>query len=512
MNAFNGYMYGARLAQNIYHSQQIREFEGAAAKASGCSLYDLMERAGNAVFVALRQQWPMAQSILVVCGGGNNGGDGYVVARLAHEAGLKVAVVGQFDDNKASADAKLARQKWLACGQSEIALVDLDLAGIDVVVDALLGTGVCGVVRAEQHDVIAQINASQLPVISVDVPSGLDADSGKPCGIAINARSTVTFIGLKFGVVSGIGKHYAGQVIFNDLGVQPAFSHLCDSTTLAYHFSNLKPLASRPAHANKGNFGRLLCIGGYQGMPGAIRLCAEAALRTGAGLVKVLCHPQSQASVSIGRPEIMLADPESLDEHLRWATTIVIGPGLAQNPWAIALVEPVLAYQQQHGIPMVVDADALNILSKKSQQLNKNVVITPHPGEASRLLNTSVPEIEQQRLQSTQQLQQQFNCISLLKGAGTVIAGAQQHSAVCCDGNSGMATAGMGDVLSGIIGGLMAQGLSAEHSAVYGVALHAAAGDLCANNYGQRGLLASDMMPCIRKLINEHDLPTTPNK
>lgn len=478
--------------------------EPVAAKQTGVSMYTLMERAGLAVFNVLRQSYSGAKSLLVLAGKGNNGGDAYVVARLAHAQGLKVTLCEFADVESLSDDAITARKAWLEQGKAATHWQDIAFTQFDVCIDGLLGTGIEGDVRAPFNDVIEKLNNSGIPVISIDIPSGLHADTGMICGIAVHAQHTVTFIGIKSGLVTGIGKQQTGKLHFDDLGVGEAFQRLADSKGRVFGFEDLHPLPSRPLYSHKGTYGKLLCVGGNQGMPGAIRMAAEAAMRCGTGLVKVYCHENNRTSVIDGRPELMVvSDKEAFQEALHWCDTMLVGPGLGTGEWAQDALKSVLEHALQAHKPIVVDADGLNLIAKDRQLiLPKHLaIITPHPMEASRILHTRVEEVESNRYLASIELAKRLDCVALLKGAGTIVA-SQGNLWVCENGNPGMATAGMGDVLSGVLGALLAQGMGLRLSAIYGMCLHSYAADLASQEFGERGLLATDLYPFLRKLVN----------
>lgn len=417
-------------------------------------------------------------------------------------AGKKVILCAIEPEREVTGDVARAQKAWLDNGgQVEAFSVDM-LERCDIVIDALLGIGIVGIIRNEFADVIDAINQSGLPVLSVDLPSGLDADTGESLGRCIQADITITFIGIKLGLTTGAGKQSCGQLVFEDLGIGKAFAEIARSDASALDIAHFKGLAPRPVHSHKGSYGRLLCVGGNAGMAGAIRLSAEAALRSGTGLVKVYAHSASQVQISAGRPEIMVTS-EGLEEALEWATCIVIGPGLGQNEWSKATYDTVITYCQNNPKPMVIDADALNIMANTASFVTiPDCVFTPHSGEAARLLNVSVEEVENSRFIFARQCAERYHTTCVLKGAGTIIDN-EEKSWVCRHGNPGMATAGMGDVLAGIIGSLMAQGVETDLACQYGVSLHAKAGDLVAQEKGQRGLLASDLFDTVRLLINE---------
>lgn len=472
------------------------------AKAVGCSMFELMERAGVAAFERLMTHWPNVQKIAVLVGSGNNAGDGYILAQQARSAGLVVDVFSPVTEKEAQGDGATAKQQWLDGGGKVYAFAHAQLSEYDVLVDALLGTGLSGDTRTPFLECINTVNQSDLAVLSLDLPSGLDANTGKVLGAAISADVTLTFVGVKPGLVTGVGRQHCGVLEFNDLGIGEAFQQLADTFAQRVTFADFDSLPKRSDNAHKGNFGRLLCIGGNRTMAGAIRLSAEAALRSGAGLVKVFCHHDSALQVSHGRSELMITS-DNLGQQLNWASCIVLGPGLGQDGWSRSVFNEVLAFLVHSDVPIIIDADGLNLLSHHLHKLKlSNLVITPHPAEAARLLQVSTQDIEHDRFKYAAQLAFRFTGTAVLKGAGSIVQ-TSNDCFVCGDGNPGMATAGMGDVLAGVIGACLAQGMSAEDAALYSTCLHGAAGDLAAKNLGQRGMLASDLFIFLRQLINQ---------
>jgi hydroxyethylthiazole kinase-like uncharacterized protein yjeF len=465
-------------------------------------MYELMERAGAAAFTVLQDEWPKAIKLLVLVGQGNNGGDGYVLARLAKAQGLQVTLCGANPDKAPSGDAATARQAYKHAGGIESPWQGIDLSQFDVLVDALLGTGLSGQLRAPYTEIIANVNQSGVPVLSIDIPSGLAADTGQWLGDAVQADHTVTFVGIKQGLCTAMGKQASGELHFSALQIDEAFAPLAEATGQLVNFSHLASLPKRPLAAHKGHFGRLLCIGGNQGMPGAIRLCAEAAMRCGAGMVRVYCHPVSQLAVSSGRAELMVSTDE-LAKHLQWASSIVIGPGLGQDDWAQEVFKQVLSHLQDHDKPLLIDADGLHMLAAGGTNPTLGrLVLTPHPGEAARLLDCNSSEIEDDRFHAAQELASRYGGAIVLKGAGTIIQ-SKAHTWICQDGNPGMASGGMGDVLSGVAGALLAQGMNSERAALYATCIHARAADLAAQQEGERGMLASDLFVYLRQLVND---------
>ncbi|PKH02308.1 bifunctional ADP-dependent NAD(P)H-hydrate dehydratase/NAD(P)H-hydrate epimerase [Psychromonas sp. MB-3u-54] len=488
------------LPHSLYRAQQIKEFEGAAAELSGFTLYDLMKSAGKACYQVFKARFPSARKVLVFTGCGNNGGDGYIFAAMAKNAGLDVQLCQIGDPAHFSNDAQRAKKTWQQ-GQGTIETIEqANLTSADVIVDALLGTGLSGSLRSEFNSLITKINQADKPVLSVDIPSGLNADSGAVNPVAIKAQATVTFVGLKPGLLTGAAVDHCGQLYFSGLGISEQFADLAvsDSTRVSYQDLTYL-LKKRCRSSHKGQFGKTLIIGGNIGMPGAVRLAAESALRSGSGLVKVLTRFDNQTAVIAGRPELML---QSFSENCApqdlfgdWPTALVIGPGLGLDSWAQGLFARVISAE----LNCVVDADALTLLARKP--VNKdNWILTPHPGEASKLLGASVAEIEMDRFSAVRRLQAIYGGIVILKGAGTLICDGNRIF-VANVGNPGMASGGMGDVLSGIIGGLLAQGLNSLDAARLAVCIHGDAADL-ATQQGERGLLASDLFSYIRKLVN----------
>ncbi len=490
----------SQLPYTLYRAADVRELDRIAIHEFGIPAIELMNRAGAAVFDELCSCWPEARHLIIVCGGGNNAGDGYVVARLAKEKGLTVSVLALVDPAELKGDAKTACSAAQAAG---VLAADFDvdvLAKADVVVDAIFGTGLDRLVEGRWAEAICAINAVNVPVLSVDIPSGLHADSGCMLGHAIRAAATVSFIGLKQGLFSADGVDHCGPVRFDDLGVDAAVYQQVDVACERIDWLTLRSqLPARRKSAHKGLYGHTLIIGGNHGMAGAVRLAAEAAARVGSGLTSVATRPDHVVAMAAARPEVMwqpVADAAGMRKAMQHATVIAIGPGLGQDAWACELFEVAL---QSH-LPLVVDADALNLLAQEPSQRG-HWIITPHPGEAGRLLGCSSADINQQRFESAGALAEKFHAVTVLKGAGSLVCDEHGALSLCSDGNPGMATGGMGDVLTGIIAGLVAQGLDLDAAARMGVALHAAAADKVAET-GARGMLAGDVLKVLRVLVN----------
>ncbi|MFO1371323.1 MAG: NAD(P)H-hydrate dehydratase [Candidatus Competibacteraceae bacterium] len=490
------------LPVELYRAAQVRELDRIAIQERGIPGYTLMSRAGEAAFHLLRQRWPKAWRIAVVCGSGNNGGDGYVVARLARQAGLDVRVLTVADPAKLCDDALLAYQDACAVEVPMIPFTAAELDEVDLMIDAILGTGLEREVNGIWREAIQAMNANPADILALDLPSGLHADTGAILGVAIHAAATITFIGLKQGLFTGQGPACRGELSFANLGVPtdiyPAIHPACWRYA-GDDLRNLLPRRERSAH--KGLFGHVLVIGGDLGLAGAARLAAEAAARCGAGLVSVAtraAHAGQQAAV---RPELMFQGieyPDELGPLLSRATVIAIGPGLGHSDWSQAMLQAALASAK----PLVMDADALNLLAAKPLYRD-DWILTPHPGEAARLLQMASAQVETDRFTAVEDLALRFGGVAVLKGAGSLIASkADGVVALCPAGNPGMASGGMGDILTGVIAALAAQGLPLFAAAKAGVYLHGRAGDLAAQEGGERGLLATDLLLFLRRLVN----------
>jgi ADP-dependent NAD(P)H-hydrate dehydratase / NAD(P)H-hydrate epimerase len=485
----------------LYSTAQVRALDAHAIETLGIPGYTLMKRAGEAALRYLRTRFPVAHRIVIVCGGGNNGGDGYVLARFGQAAGLTVATLAATPPDMLRGDARQAFEDLRASGAPVQLYAPQRLAEGEVIVDALLGTGLHGPAREEAARVIRDINDSGRPVLAMDVPSGLDSDTGMPLGETVRADCTITFVGLKTGLFIGEGPEFAGTVFFDDLEIAadpPQAPPARLERILEAAVQEALPRRARSAH--KGDFGRVLLVGAGVGMPGAIRLAGEACLRVGAGLVTVAVAPENVAAISAGRPELIclpLADAAALTEAAQRADVIGIGPGLGRTPWARAALDRVLHSAK----PLVVDADALNIIAESHAPARENWILTPHPGEAARLLGTDTREIQRDRLAALERLIARHGGTVVLKGAGTLVGARGRTPALCERGNPGMATAGMGDVLTGTIAGILAQCRDAWLAARVGVLVHAMAGDAAART-GQRGLLASDVTRELRHCVN----------
>ncbi|MEM9302373.1 MAG: NAD(P)H-hydrate dehydratase [Pseudomonadota bacterium] len=485
-------------ATPLYTAAGTRALDQAAIEGHGIPGYLLMSRAGERAFLSARARWPEARRWQIYCGAGNNAGDGYVIARLAREHGIDTVVTALVDPERLRGDAATAFAAFRD-GDGSTTPWTGEPPDAELVIDALLGTGLDRPVEGAFAAAIAAINASGRPVVAIDIPSGLAADSGGILGNAVRAVMTVTFIGGKQGLFTGQGRACTGELVFDPLGVpRKIYGDVAPSAWLLDQRTPASYLPARAPDTHKGSFGFVAVVGGDRGMPGAVQLAGEASLRTGAGMTRVATHPDHASLIPLSCPPLMaaaVADARAVAAVLDWASVLALGPGLGQSDWSEAVFEAGMASD----LPCVVDADGLNWLAARPRRRD-DWVLTPHPGEAARLLDRETVDIQVDRFGAAREIQARYGGTCVLKGSGTIIA-AEHWTAVCQGGNPGMATAGMGDVLTGVIAALIAQGLTAEEAAAVGACVHAAAGDRAAGA-GERGLIATDVIGELRAVVN----------
>ena len=490
----------AELPRDLYDAASTRELDRVAIEQFGIPGLTLMQCAGQAAYEALRERWPEVQRVSVLCGTGNNGGDGFVIAGLAAADDLDVEVIILGDRNRISGDAAAC---FKALADSAVSVFDWerDFNNADVVVDALFGTGLDRDLAGDFFQAVERMNAGGQAILSVDIPSGINATSGRRMGTAVAADLTVTFIGVNQGLLTGDAPAFAGDIVYRDLEVPAAAYRSVPATAQRMDYANVRRhFRARPRAAHKGHYGHVLVIGGAPGFGGAAAMAAEAAARCGAGLVSAAVHPINAGGASAAGRVIMchaVADATDLRALLDRTDVIAIGPGLGQSAWSQAL----LASARECRSPVVMDADALNLLATDPDECESRV-ITPHPGEAARLLGTDTAGIQHSRFEAARELNARFGGVVVLKGAGTIVQAARSVPRVVSGGNPGMASGGMGDVLTGIIAGLIAQGFPLSEAATVGAVVHAHAADRAAEQGGERGMLATDLMPFIRAAVN----------
>lgn len=516
----------------VVTAAEMRQIDQDTIEGIGIPGIVLMETAGSAIVRAIKRHYPTCQRIGIFAGKGNNGGDGIVIARqLAHVGhDVHIFLVSPPDSFTGEAHINLQIAKRLGLQIEEILTdtgfydtgdVPTTLASCELLVDAIFGTGLRGAVRSPTASIINAINSLPIPVLSVDLPSGLDADTGHPLGTCLQADRTVT-IGLpKRGLLMHPGAELAGNLEVVDIGFP---EQVVDAQDIKVHWTTATQASQwvppRPPASHKGSYGRVLVVAGSTGMTGAAALASEAALRAGAGLV-TLATPKHLNPILEGLlPEVMtLPLPETEAGSLAVSATsailefaektksvLAIGPGLSQHPETVSFVHQLVRENREQGLGlrMVIDADGLNALSQDRNifsLLDRETVLTPHPGEMARLTGASVSTLEKDRIHTVQQFASEHSLTLVFKGAPTVSADANGEVWINSTGNPGMATGGMGDVLTGVIAGLMTQGIASETAAALGVYLHGLAGDIVAERLGMHGLIASDVLKAVPQAI-----------
>ena len=488
------------LPHSIYSVEGVRQVDRAAIKGLGIPGYTLMKSASVEALNEATSLFPTAQRWQVFCGAGNNGGDGYVLARLAAQRGISVSVIAFAPPEKLQGDAATAYADFIADGGTIEPWRGTPDVHVDLIVDAMLGSGLVRDVEGQYADAVNAINSHASPVMALDIPSGLDGDSGAIRGVAVRAELTVTFVGLKTGLFLNDGPDCVGELRFSDLQIPDECYENSEERLRRIEYAEFAAvMPPRQQSAHKGDFGHLLLVGGGPGMPGAIRLAGEAALRCGAGRVSVATHPSHHAAIASGRPELMchaVDKPSDMRSLLDTVDMLAVGPGLGTAKWGHGLFNEAVKCD----LPMVLDADALNMLAGAPVHRD-SWILTPHPGEAARLLDTNAASIQEDRIGAIEKLTDRYGGTIVLKGAGTLVSAADGPPWISTSGNPGMASPGMGDVLTGVLAALLVQGVSREKAAAFGVEIHALAGDRAAES-GQRGLIASDVLQELRSLLN----------
>ena len=495
--------------QNLFNSELVRHIEQELILAHQIDGYRLMEQAGMAAFKVISDHYSGARTLSVVTGGGNNAGDGFVLARLAHQAGMDVRIYPVVAPALLKCDALNAYENYVAAGGTTLPFIPQDFEGTEILVDALFGTGLDRPVQGIFLETIiamnkfrwdcSEVQSISRHLVSLDVPSGLHANSGSIMGQSIKADLTVTFITNKLGLYTGEGPEHTGKVILENLDSNPLLDITREPSArrLSKPTSPLLPSRSRSGH--KGLYGHVLVVGGDHGMSGSVQITSRAALRVGAGLVSLVTR-SAPTSFDGLFPEIMThstEDPSELEPLLGRATVLALGPGLGKKTWGKAIFDRCL---EAHCFK-VIDADALNLLAENPQP-TKNSILTPHPGEAARLLGTTTRDVQNDRFAAIRALHERFGGTIVLKGSGSIVYDGSAPPCIVSEGNPGMSSGGMGDLLTGIIAGLIAQGLSLSESAILGTYLHGHAGDLAADEHGEIGLTASDLLTFLPLIIN----------
>lgn len=515
----------------LVNSQEMKQYDNSTISYYKIPSMVLMERAALSVFSEIKKRYERKDGrILVLCGVGNNGGDGFAVARLLHLAGYPVELFCPVNKEKMTPEAKNQYETAVRYHVTEI--TGLSETAYSIVVDALFGIGLSRPIEGRLAEIVKALNQTSAFKIAVDIASGISADTGNVLGIAFHADLTVTFGFAKVGQLLYPGAEYTGELITADIGIDTYT--FCDRPEGACHtgmpgecsFFNQKPkgqcitkkdaaklLPLRKAYSNKGSYGKALIVAGSPDMAGAAYFAAKAAYLSGCGLVRILTAEENRSILLTKLPEAILTTysfcdrseeaSAKLKECIQWADAVLIGPGLGGSITAQHMTEEILQYKEKK---IVFDADALNILSKQPNlftELTENQVVTPHLGEMSRLLKCSVDEIQKNLIQTASDFAADHKMICVLKDARTVIAEPEGNFYINMTGNHGMATGGSGDVLAGFLTGFAAQGLNCRDAAALSVYLHGRAGDLATLEKGPYSMLASDLLDAIPSAIKE---------
>jgi len=489
--------------QYIYDPSTVAEVDNRAIHEFSMPGIELMEKAAAYAFQCSQECFPNIDSIQIFCGSGNNAGDAYLFGCYAIDHGITTSVIYLSNPKTLKGDAYSAYQRYKAKEGKLIQWHENININSDLIIDGIFGIGINRPVKGIFLKAIESINQDSTPVLSLDIPSGLSGENGKIMGSSVRADLTITFVGKKIGLYINDGPKVNKRIKYSNLDIpevcfekaRPILEEINES-----HISQI--LRQRKKDSHKGNFGHVLVVGGNHGMGGAVRITAEAALRTGAGLVSVITTSENAQTILKIRPEIMThaleSDHKNLPHIIDNVDVIAIGPGLGQDQWAMGLYDAVLESNK----PLILDADALNILAKNPQQ-KEDWVLTPHPGEAARLLACSNSEIQSDRLKSLKNLCDGFGGVVLLKGQNTLIGRKAAIPHMISAGNPGMSTAGMGDLLTGIISGLYAQFRDQDLQLLTSVSalIHSTAGDRAARS-GERGIVATDLFVELKDLLN----------
>ena len=499
----------------LYTAKETKKIDNLAIKEKEISGYSLMQRAAEFALDVILKEFGPLEELVIFCAKGKNSGDGFLLGSLAKEFGLNVTIVTCCPSKEIKGVSSKAFKEMKASKARIISINSIGKLKVSrkaVIVDALIGTGIKGNLRKNIKDSILALNrlGTKLPVVSLDIASGVNPDTGEVKDICVYADITITFVAQKRGCFTSIGKKVSGEVMYSDLEIpKKLFTKVTATSSIVNFEEYIDKVVYREQDAHKGNFGHVLVIGGDRGLGGAGLLASKAAVYSGAGLTSLVTRPEHVNASLVSCPEVMVKGVNSgqdLEEHLIKPTVIAIGPGLGQTAWSEQMIQRVFWEAEKREVTVIMDADALNLIPKLklSSKLPRRLVLTPHPGEAATLLNTNVETIESDRFAYSAKIQKKFNATVVLKGSGTVIChqknGVQQWG-ICNAGNPGMASGGMGDVLTGIIAGMIAQGLTAKEACEVGVDLHAKAADQASFDLGEVGLTPSDVIEELRYLL-----------
>ena len=487
---------------NIYTAKQVKDFEKNAFAKKGADLLAMQEAARQSVEVLNKTY--SSSDFLILCGPGNNGGDGYFIGIGLNKLKKRIKFLDVINDAKKSPLCEHAFKK--ARNLEFISLKALkNIPKETIVIDAIFGIGGRIDLGSKLEEILSICNNFESKV-AIDVPTGIDSNTGEISQACFNADKTITFIAYKLGQRINEGKNYCGKLILKDLGL--SMNKNVSPAVNEFSFEDIKKnIPIRKENAHKGDHGKLLVIAGDDGFGGAGILSSESGLKTGAGLVRLLTR-KSHVSASLAKnPEVMVSgadNAQDLEANLEWPDAVVAGPGLFENYWSEQMLYKLLSSLTLNETPALLDAGALRLLTREifsKITLHSQTVLTPHPGEAAEMLATTVKEIQRNRIKSAKELQKKYGCIIVLKGNGTIVCN-KNDTYLCSSGGPELAVAGSGDVLSGVIGSLIAQGLAPIDAAITGVGIHARAGEEFARDVGKIGLAASELIPYLRKFLN----------
>ena len=492
--------------ERIVTGEQMQLLDKCTIEEMGVPSLVLMERAGLSVFEAMKKEGFCLKKVLILCGSGNNGADGVVLARLLHLAGYctDVCILGKPENFTKE------MQKQIDIGRNYgISFVkSFHISEYTVIVDAVLGGGLSREITGSLKEVIQELHQFHGKVVAVDIPSGICSKTGKILGCAVKADLTVTFAYGKAGLFLYPGADYAGKIVIADIGIYAKSQILPQPEIFAYTREDLKKI-QRKQDGNKGNFGKILLIAGSKDIFGAAYLSGMAAMRTGAGMLKICTHKENKNLFSCFPEAMLLCYEDNQDitkellESFAWADVIGIGPGIGLEKQAENLLDTVLFYGRK---PLVIDADAIGMLKEREVQLKnypEEVILTPHLGEFSRLTGISIEKWKENPIKITQEIAKTLSVVLVCKDARTIISKGNESIYLNLSGNDGMASAGSGDVLTGIILSLLAQRKDALEAACLGAYLHGAAGDLAAKKKGRAAMLAGDLIEAAGQILGE---------
>ena len=511
--------------KKLVNSNQIKKIDSYSIETIGIPSLVLMENAANQVVTTMQKNITKEDIILVICGSGNNGGDGLAIARILLNLGYQVDVF--FAGKEASMTEETQKQMTIIENLDMViwnAIDEINFANYTILVDALVGIGLTEKLTDAYKQIVEKMNHHEGSIYAVDMPTGISADDGKIMGIAVKADYTITFGHHKIGQVLFPGSDYCGKLIVSDIGFPPVAMDSIHSKYYSYDKKDLEKLPKRKAYSNKGTFGRVLVIAGSENMSGAAYLSAKAAFRTGAGFVEILTTESNRSIIQTQIPEAVLTtyNPEQLNEEkekikksVQQADTVVIGPGIGVSKESHQLLDLVTLYVEP---PVVYDADAINLISEYyntfpllrnntcsrlnefSNTLPPYSIITPHLKELARLMDKDVRELQDNLLDTADRCANDSKLIYAIKDARTIVTHKDDRY-INHSGNSGMATAGTGDVLTGIIAGLLAQGLEPFEAAKMAVYIHGLAGDYAASQKNEYSLIATDIIEALGEVM-----------